>query len=164
MLNEKGLQGREAISAEEDVRSLFPRIGRLSGTGDDGETWVEWDGASPRLARFLKGVSDLDLVSPESVGREVLLLFVEGDPWQPVIIGMIGLMGEPASTPFSNVAEHLLLEAKRITIRAEDSVEIKCGEGSQLLRNDGKVVVRGTDLLQRATGSVRIKSPKVDIN
>ncbi|MFY9270509.1 MAG: DUF6484 domain-containing protein [Candidatus Manganitrophaceae bacterium] len=164
MLNEKGLQGREAISAEEDVRSLFPRIGRLSGMRTEGEVWVEWDGVSPRPARFLKGVSDVDLVSPESIGREVLLLFAEGDPWQPVIIGMIGLMGEPASTSFSNVAEHLLLEAKRITIRAEDSVEIECGEGRQLFRNDGKVVVRGNDLLQRATGSVRIKSPKVDIN
>lgn len=49
-------------------------------------------------------------------------------------------------------------------IRAEQSLSLQCGSASLDLRADGKVMIRGEDVLVRARGTKRIKAGTVNIN
>ena len=51
-----------------------------------------------------------------------------------------------------------------ITIKASESLRLQCGEASVDLRADGKVMVRGEDVLLRAKGTQRIRAGTVSIN
>ncbi len=68
-----------------------------------------------------------------------------------VVLGRIGRYQEPK--PEANV-----------TIEASESLTLKCGEASVDLRSDGKVMVRGEDVLLRAKGTQRIRAGTVAIN
>ena len=56
------------------------------------------------------------------------------------------------------------LPVARVTIEATESLSLKCGEASIDLRADGKVMVRGEDVLLRAKGTQRIRAGTVSIN
>ena len=68
-----------------------------------------------------------------------------------VVLGRIGLYVAPRS------------EA-HLSIEASESLTLKCGAASIDLRADGKVMVRGEDVLLRAKGTQRIRAGTVSIN
>lgn len=84
------------------------------------------------------------------VGDKVLYACVQGAA-TGIILGCIGRY-QPR-TP----------EAK-VTIEATESLTLKCGAASIDLRADGKVMVRGEDVLLRAKGTQRIRAGTVSIN
>jgi hypothetical protein len=54
---------------------------------------------------------------------------------------------------------------KRLTLEATEVLTLKCGEVSIDLRAaDGKMMLRGEDVLLRAKGTQRIKAGSVSIN
>lgn len=53
---------------------------------------------------------------------------------------------------------------EHVTIEAGESLTLKCGEASVELRNDGKAMIKGEDVLLRAKGTQRIRAASVAIN
>ncbi|MBI3776149.1 MAG: hypothetical protein HY273_11465 [Gammaproteobacteria bacterium] len=111
-----------------------------------------------------------ELAKPRYCGRDVLVVFQDGDRSQPIIVG---LMEEPLEslvemeTPAQeapNRKQELRIDGKRVVIEADDEIELKCGQGSITIRKDGKIVVKGTNLLSQSTGSHRIRGGSVSIN
>jgi hypothetical protein len=51
-----------------------------------------------------------------------------------------------------------------VVIRATESLSLQCGASSIDLRADGKVMIRGEDVLVRAKGTQRIRAGTVSIN
>lgn len=85
-----------------------------------------------------------------SPGDRVLVLPPEeGAP--AIVLGRI--VGYPGTTP-----------AAKLTFEAQESLTLKCGESSIDLRADGKVMIRGEDVLVRAKGTKRIRAGTVSIN
>jgi hypothetical protein len=58
----------------------------------------------------------------------------------------------------------LEIDREKIELRAARQVVLRCGSASITLRRDGKIVLRGTDILSRSTGLNRIKGGAVQIN
>lgn len=56
------------------------------------------------------------------------------------------------------------LAARRGMLQAGEALSIRCGESSIDLRADGKVMIRGEDVLVRAKGTQRIRAGTVAIN
>lgn len=54
--------------------------------------------------------------------------------------------------------------AAHVTVTASETLTLRCGASSVELRADGKVMVRGEDLLLRSKGTHRIKAGTVAIN
>ena len=54
--------------------------------------------------------------------------------------------------------------AAQLTIEASEVLTLQCGEASIDLRADGKLMVRGEDVLLRAKGTQRIRAGTVSIN
>lgn len=70
-------------------------------------------------------------------------------PAAPVVMGRIG--------PYVAAPE-------QVSITATGSLSLQCGESSVDLRADGKLMVRGDDVLVRAKGTQRIRAGTVSIN
>lgn len=83
-----------------------------------------------------------------------LLVQPLGPTERPVVMGRIGPYGAP--TPAA-LAPHVAIESSQ-------TLSLKCGESSIELRADGKVMIRGDDVLVRAKGTQRIRAGSVSIN
>lgn len=98
-------------------------------------------------------------LSREDIGTQVALMFVGGDPSQPLVIGRIQRLA-PVEKPVA-VAH---LDGERLEFSAEKEIVLRCGKASITLTREGKVIVRGTYLSSRSTGVNRIKGGSVQIN
>ena len=152
---------------------ISPLIGRIADSRQAGEVLVEFNGSQPRAARLLFGLNRVELSKPESKGREVLIVFEQGDPDRPIIVGLMEnpledmLFREPDFPHPCKTSEQpseALIDGRRVTIEAQEEIVLKCGSGSITLRKDGKIVIKGTHLLSRSSGPVRVKGGSVNIN
>ena len=125
------------------------------------------------------------------VSRQVALLFSNGDIRQPVIMGLIqnpldDLLENfeliPADTaensPFPDDMDKVrkaaeikrdeentvYVDGERITIEGSEEVTFKCGKSSITLTRSGKILIRGTYLLNRSSGVNRIMGGSVQVN
>ena len=51
-----------------------------------------------------------------------------------------------------------------LTLEAASQLSLKCGEGSITIRNDGKILIKGKNLVSLALETNRIKGGSVAIN
>lgn len=93
-------------------------------------------------------------------GREVLLVFEAQRSDRPIIIG---LLEEPhARVPSRPIVAEV--DGKHVKIEAKNQITLQCGQGSITLKRDGKIIVRGTQIVTRASGANKIKGASVSIN
>ncbi len=89
---------------------------------------------------------------PPTVAPEDAVIFAA-----PEVAGKKGIVLGIVAAPAAGKAEKLVIEAER-------EIVIKCGEGSITVSADGKIAIKGTHLLSRATGINKIKGGSVAIN
>lgn len=134
-------------------------VGVLTGISEDGELTVDFPGSPAGLQRNARSTVSL---TADVVGREVALMFEDGDPHRPLVIGMIQHPTPQSATSFKNAA--VVADGKRTVIKAEDEIELRCGQSSIILTKAGKVIIRGAYVLSRSSGVNRIKGGSVQIN
>ncbi|MBI4241707.1 MAG: hypothetical protein HY613_08315 [Candidatus Rokubacteria bacterium] len=149
-----------------DARTVS--IGILSGFTSSGASTVQFGRDSRFLRRFL--AQSIVPLSEEDLGRSVAILWDRGDRTRPVIIGLI----EDASTiervgygdsgrkwERSGTWE---LAVDRLTLVGREEIRLRCGEASITLTRDGRITIRGANVLSRSSGLNRIKGAAVQIN
>jgi len=99
-------------------------------------------------------------IGTADVGREAVLLFEDGDPKRPIIVGIL----RPADAVRDPSGIEVTADGKRVTITAEEQIELKCGDASITLTRAGKILIRGTHVVSRSSGANRIKGGSVEIN
>lgn len=140
-------------------------VGKVVGIDSQGRPLVSFAGseatgsAKPRTSKgaAAKGAPDAGSLPARSTvrvtaadaGREALISFENGDRDKPIIIG---LLQAPEELP------------ARIELQAGKEMVLKCGPASITLTKDGRIVIRGADVLTRSSGSNRIKGGSVHIN
>ena len=132
-------------------------IGILDGFDGEGRPLVDYPGNTegaplPALTTALYGT--------DAIGRQVALLFAEGDGARPVIVGLVRPPGEPVPGG-ARLAE---LDGERLVLKAKREIVLECGRASITLTRAGKVLIRGSYLSSRSSGVHRIKGASVDIN
>jgi len=127
----------------------------------------------------------------QHVGRQVALLFNNGDIRQPVIMGMIHNpldellqnfeltpVEKDDTGPFADTTEvgdgpaalkrdkngEVYVDGKHVVIEGAEEVTFKCGKASITLTRSGKILIRGTYLLNRSSGVNRIMGGSVQVN
>lgn len=162
-------KGRRSSKTDARVAALEPAahaaaprwpevvIGILDGFDAAGRPLVDYPGNAagaplPALTTALYGA--------DAVGRQVALLFAEGDGARPVIVGLVRPPGDPVPGG-AKIAE---LDGERLVLKARQEIVLECGRASITLTRAGKVLIRGTYLSSRSSGVHRIKGASVDIN
>jgi hypothetical protein len=103
----------------------------------------------------------LALLDGEMVGREVALLFEEGDPGRPLILGRIVDPARPSSSP---EAAKVIRDGETVRIHAGERIELRCGKATIIMEKDGRIVIRGTYLTSHASAANRIRGGSVNLN
>jgi hypothetical protein len=147
-------------------------IGRIVAVSEEEQATVDFPGnpGGPVLARSILDAAAAPLAERGAlVGTKVVLLFEDGDPALPIICGVVSDRLRPkASVPVvkleKGAVRDVLVDGRQLVFDAEQQILLRCGKSSVLLRRDGKVVVRGTNLLSRSSGPNKIKGGSIDLN
>jgi hypothetical protein len=96
-------------------------------------------------------------LEPAHVGRRVVVAFLDADIDRPVITGLLS-EGEAEPPRRREIA------AEELLLRGEREITLVCGEARITLTRDGRIVIRGVDLLSRVSGSHRIRAGSISLN
>ncbi|WP_395446866.1 DUF6484 domain-containing protein [Aminobacter sp. UC22_36] len=92
------------------------------------------------------------------IGAEVALLFQEGDPSRPLIVGRIVEPARKLPTP------QVIRDGERVTIVGEERIELRCGKATIIMEKDGHITIRGTYVTSHASATNRIRGGSVNLN
>ena len=163
-------------------------IGVFSGLNEQGQPLVNF--AYNNAKSPITAISSIGL-RPSQSGRQVALLFVDGDFNKPMIMGLIHsqldeilenlelsipenekteLEQSEASQPETHEEKELsktddaFVDGKRVVLEGKEEIVLKCGEASITLTKAGKILIRGKYLLNRSSGVNRIMGGSVQVN
>lgn len=141
------------------VPALAPAVGRLQGFDLLEQPLVAQLKACP--GHLLRARSTVPL-QRAMIGREVLVMFEDGNLQAPVILGVIApqALAEVPAAPSVTVQA----DGERHVIDAEREIVLRCGDASITLTRAGKVIIKGRYILSRSTGYNKIKGAAIDIN
>lgn len=156
----------DTITEEMEGRKSTACIGQIAGTNDHGQILVRYGENTCHPARLVAPLKRYELGSDSYLGREVLLTFEEGDRERPIIIA---LMSDPVEDLADLAAkkqkpQEMIIDGKTITIEAQDEILLKCGPGSICLTKDGKIILKGIEIVSRAKETNKVKGAKVEMN
>jgi len=165
-------------------------LGSLVGIDTNGNPQVSF----PQIAQHypLAAVTTV-AVTHQHVGRQVALLFANGDIQKPIIMGFIHnplfdllenfsllqtVSQEPSEqldqdpfegnqliTPEPSAAiETVRVDGKRVVIEGQEEIVLTCGDASITLTKAGKILIRGKYLVSRSSGVNRILGGSVQVN
>jgi hypothetical protein len=134
-------------------RGDAPVVGVLWGLDEKGGPVVRFDGAPGDRPTPARSVVSLDSAA---VGREVVLLFEQGDRGRPLVMGVLRTpRPEPVRTE---------IDGEKLVLTAERELVLRCGEASITLTRAGKVLIQGAYVVTKSSGLNRIKGAAVQIN
>lgn len=135
----------------------------------------------PIMVRSILSHVNVDDLKGQSV--KVLLVFENSDIRKPIIAGIINnivftpkvdLVDEVRTnknekhdvTGVSSKSESVdaVIDGKKIVFNANEEILLRCGKSSILLRKDGKIVIKGSNLISRSSSTNKIKGSSVSIN
>jgi hypothetical protein len=149
-----------AVTSQTSVGTIVNLIGR-------GQVTVDiHDGGPNIVARVAETLSHAQLQSAVSEQRDAIVLFSRGERSQAVVLALVAPTQPTALAPAAEEPRptQALVDGKRVEIRAEDEIVLKCGRASITLRRNGRVVIRGAYLESDSAGVNRIKGAAVKIN
>jgi hypothetical protein len=109
-------------------------------------------------------------VTTADVGRRAVLAFADGDPEQPILLGLVrppSGIETPTQTrgPFSAApVVGAVAETPHLHVEAEETMTLTCGQASLSLHKDGRVIGRGTNVATYADGTLRLRGAGIELN
>jgi hypothetical protein len=142
-------------------------IGAVSKVDDSGNAYVHYTlcpspGSVPAQSTIL--------ISPVDVGREVVLVFLEGCPTKPLVIGFLHQPQPKEVHLLKQILSRekqpldIQVDGETLTFSANREIVIRCGESSITMTRAGKILIRGRYILSRSSGVNKIKGGSVQIN
>jgi hypothetical protein len=140
-------------------------VGHFVALSESGSPLVDFEGNASGEPVPARTVSDLGAAD---LGCPVALMFEAGDPERPIALGVIR-SGKATGTARGNervagLPLEIQVDGERVEISARREISIRTGHASITLTADGKVTIRGKDLLSRSSGANRIRGGSVQLN
>lgn len=129
-------------------------IGAFLGFGEESPL-VVFPGNPEKTALPARSLCEL---SSEMIGCEVALLFQEGDPRRPLVVGRI------IDSSRAKAAPQIVRDGQLVRITAEERLELRCGKATILMDADGRITIRGTHITSHASGAQRIRGGSINLN
>ncbi|RWO33499.1 MAG: hypothetical protein EOS10_07345 [Mesorhizobium sp.] len=130
-------------------------IGIFLGLGEEDAPLVVFPGNPEEAALPARSLCDL---SSDMIGSEVALLFQQGDPRKPLIVGRI--VKPIRSAP----PAHVVRDGDHVRITANDRLELRCGKATIIMESDGRITIRGGHIISHASGAQRIRGGSINLN
>lgn len=139
------------------------RVGRVIGSTLDGRVVVDFPGNTqgPIVARVLEAGHAWASMQPDA---DVLLFFENGDLLRPIVLGALtGSAADARSSP--PIGKSLSkIEGDVVELDGRKQLTLRCGKSSISLFADGRIVLKGTRLVSRASEVNKIKGAVIALN
>jgi len=89
------------------------------------------------------------------VGRQVATMFLADPQTTLIVLGVVQNPDKPAE---------VRLDGERLVLAGKQEVELRCGKASILLKQDGKIIIKGTHIVSRSSGPNKVKGASISIN
>ena len=147
------------------------RVGKIVSVDESGQAFVDFPGNTQGLvsARLTNSIKPEMLQKTVSADKDVLLVFENNDPGLPIIMDTLYSLVDEI-TESSTIAlevertKDVLIDGKQVTFDAKEEIVLRCGKASITLTKAGKVLIRGAYVLNRSSGTNRIKGGSVQLN
>jgi len=179
-LKEKTLNQISGTVSDNHITDFVPgniMIGTLVGLSAEGRPLII---CSNDTSQSLEAITTVP-VNKQLIGRQVTLLFNNGDPKLPVIMGLVqnpllDILEQQLDNGnheknenqlekgVGNVQNEFYVDGKKVVIEAAEEIVLKCGDASITLTKSGKILIRGKYVLNRSSGVHRIMGGSVQIN
>ena len=141
------------------------RVGHIAKVLKDGLPMVDFEG-NPRGPLPARSIIR---IAPKQLGVQILLAFENNDLRNPVIVGILqtqAVVAEPNDAPDLNrdPIDEITIDGEKLVLNAKKEIEIRCGKSALIMKADGKVVIKGDQLISRARRVNKIKGAAVKIN
>lgn len=97
-------------------------------------------------------------LGPISVGKEVALLFEDGNRNRPLTVGQTV---EPAAR---EQAPKVVRDGERVLIQARERIELRVGKSAIVMDENGHITIRGTDVVSHASSANRMRGGSISLN
>lgn len=140
--------------------------GHLTGLDDEGRLRFQPEGSSaaPLVVAIGIELSDGSLVKAARQQRRALVVRTTDATPRWVLVGLVR---ERVSTKAVTARPGTLevgMDGETLKLTAERDIVLKCGAASITLRKDGKIEVKGTNVLSASRGPNRIKGASIALN
>jgi len=132
-------------------------IGFISHINDQGLPCV----AIPGSAAEAVPARSLCAIGTEHRGQQCALLFENGDPRAPLVLG---LLQHPVLSLQGDIEQARHTADGELHLHARHAIELHCGEASFRMSADGRIELRGSTLVSHATVLNRIRGASVKLN
>jgi hypothetical protein len=137
-------------------------LGLVASACADGSVLVSMGGAPPVRCGILENAGSAILRG----GDEVLVWRQGGPGERAIVIGRVCAPG--AAVPGAEVESGDMGDSDgngdELVIEARKSLTLRVGDGSITIREDGRILIKGKDLVSHAKGMNRIRGGSVSIN
>ena len=134
-------------------------IGLLVGFNENNEPLIVYPSSTKETAVPARTTTPL---GEDALGKEIAVLFEQGNPSHPLIIGRIQHPDRRAEQENNSVKAQL--DGEHIVLSAEKDITLKCGKASITLTRAGKILIRGAYLSSHSSGVNRLRGGTVHIN
>ena len=134
---------------------------------DEGRPLVATSGSGGNgvVASALESVlQDLAGCPDDFIGSSVLVALVDD---QPVLLGVMRTQVANFQKAAAKSIKHhrdVFIDGDRLVLDAKKEIVLRCGGSEIVMRKDGKVVIRGNNIISRSAGPNKIKGTSVNIN
>ncbi|MBL1259855.1 MAG: hypothetical protein COB33_004895 [Thiotrichaceae bacterium] len=149
-------------------------IGTMAGINEQGQPLVDFP--INTTGHPLVAITTLSL-DQQHTGRQVALLFSNGNIHNPVVMGLIdsplqGMLerfnpSQMDNHPETNTefkVDNVHIDGHKLIFEAKEEIVFQCGESSIILSKDGKISLRGTKISSRSTGKNQIMGASIHLN
>ena len=146
-------------------------VGQIVQITEQGEALVDYLGNPMGPVKARSVIDALSLLhNPAEGSIPVLLFFEKSDPALPIIVGIIRETLYPPPRPLEEVISPIdrprkvTIDDRKMVLDAKEEIVFRCGKSCVTLRKDGKIIVKGVQIVSRASGTNKIKGASIRIN
>lgn len=143
------------------------QIGEFIGLDEGGHPLVIVEGLnSPLIA--LTAITVNQCIS-NYIGQSVLLWVDDAENNRPIIIGFISDQFEEFESKSNNEMttfseSTLTIDGKQVNLEGKKEIILKCGHSSITLSQNGKISIKGKNIINRSSGNYRVKGANLNFN
>lgn len=154
---------------KEKQRFYSIRVGQVISVSLTDEILVDFpdNPYGPVVARVALSNDEILRLKKQLYNCQILLVFENGNPRFPIITGIIyNKLENLIAFDLENDKnlKDIIIDRKRLVFEAKEEIVVRCGKGSITVKRNGKIEIRGTNLISRSSGCNRIKGATVKIN
>lgn len=161
MSNVESIQGSSSV-----VSDYYTVVGSVQEINASGIPLICIEERGPELLEAELGISASDVELLKTLPVKAVIVCSSNVSSRPIITSLVRTQLSRGELDVINArsGQDVSVDGRVVRISGKEEMLFECGKSSILLRRDGKVVIKGTQLLSRASGSNKLKGSSVNIN